>query len=83
MIKVEALVNCPFGTGIQQKGAQFEATQAEANILVALKRVRIVTEKAKVETPAEKVEQVEKAVEPKAEPKKQKGYNRRDMRAKD
>lgn len=79
MPKIEALVDVPFGTGVQPKGSQFEATKQEAEILVALNRARIVKEK-EVET---KDEEPQTAANDEEGAKPTKGkYQRRDMKAK-
>lgn len=73
MVKLEATCDCPFGVGVQSKGSQFEATENEAKILVALQRAKV------VETKAAKTEEAKPV---KVEESKGK-HNRRDMRAKD
>lgn len=57
----------PFGVGIRLKGERFDATDAEARILLALNR-------AKVYEPS-KAEEV-----PKDSVQKDAGYSRRDMK---
>ena len=77
MPKIEAIVDVPFGTGVQLKGSQFDATEQEAQLLVALKRAKLVEPERTERTHAAQVE--EKVVEMEA-PKR--AYNRRDMKAK-
>ena len=81
MPKVEALCDVPFGVGVQPRGAVFEATQQEANLLVALKRVRVVKQQA-VEKAPEVAAKVDAPVVEKADrPAAGRNYNRRDMQA--
>lgn len=63
MPKVKALVDVPFGVGIQPKGAVFDATEQEASLLVALKRVERVKD-----APAPPPAKVEAKVLDEAEP---------------
>lgn len=89
---VEALCDVPFGVGVKPKGTRFEATVREANLLVALKRARVVESEAAAEAaPATaKQDAAPESAQPRAEevakteskPEKRK-YQRRDMRARD
>lgn len=89
---VEALCDVPFGVGVQPKGARFEATVREANLLVALKRARVVEpEKAtdpapdaapKEVAPASDTPPADEVAKTESKPEKRK-YQRRDMRARD
>jgi len=82
MPKLVALCRCPFGVGEKQKGEVFEASEHEANILIALQRAALVPE----EKPAEPVQ---KAPEPAANAdtsetdtvREKRAYRRRDLTA--
>lgn len=86
MPKLEAIVAMPFGVGVKQVGEQFDATQQEANLLVALKRAKLVkSEAAKAEPTKAEAPKVEKVVKAEEAPKpnaSKRAYNRRDMKAK-
>lgn len=71
-VKLVALRSHPFGTGTREKDEEYEATQSEADVLVALGWSRLAGAKA------EKVEKVQKP----ATPAKKQGYKTRDLKAK-
>lgn len=81
MIKMEAIIDMPFGVGIRAKGETFEATESEAKILEALKRARRVGaetdsgEAASKERPGTSKKPAKTAAPQKGE------YSRRDMKA--
>jgi hypothetical protein len=75
MPKLEAIVDCPFGVGVQPQGSQFDATDDEAKILIALQRAKLAEEKAKAKAP-------EPDPKPEKTSKTAGEYNRRDMKAK-
>lgn len=89
MVKLEALMSIPYGVGTRAKGEIFEAPQADAAVLVGLKRARLAdgasSEKATATKAVAKKTPTRKPAAPKpaAKPAKPKaGYNRRDMKAK-
>lgn len=75
MPTVKALCNVPFGTGIRATGEEFEASDHEAKILVALRRVELVKE------PKEKADPDAKAAAKPAKALKSNTYKTRDLKA--
>lgn len=82
MPKLEAIVNMPFGVGVKNAGELFDATDEEAKLLVALKRAKRVDagKAAKSETTAQDAAPAEATSKSDAKPNR--GYSRRDMKAK-
>jgi len=90
-VKLVALRKHPFGTGEREKGEEYEATSDEAKVLVALgwaatapsrhERPTPDAPPAHAQDPGSETAPVENEGE---EPtKKRRGYQRRDMKAKD